>query len=117
VMPQTTESNSDRLGETLEELRAELARLGQRVAALEAAATVKSLAMQPVLAASQPANAATAQQDGLDEELVLVISAAIAAFLGKKPHIRQINLLRQDAWAQQGRVTIQASHRLAGSHH
>ena len=46
----------------------------------------------------------------LSEELVMVISAAIAAFLGKRPHIRQIRLLRSDAWAQQGRTTIQASH-------
>ena len=42
----------------------------------------------------------------------LGISAAIAAFLGKKPHIRQIRLLGSAAWSQQGRLTIQASHAL-----
>jgi methylmalonyl-CoA carboxyltransferase large subunit len=53
---------------------------------------------------------------GLSEELLLVISAAIAAFLGKKPHIRQIRLLGSAAWPQQGRVTIQASHALSVHH-
>jgi methylmalonyl-CoA carboxyltransferase large subunit len=43
---------------------------------------------------------------------VLAISAAIAAWLGVQAHIRQIRLIRSPAWAQQGRVTIQASHRL-----
>jgi len=47
---------------------------------------------------------------------VLVISAAVAAFLGKKPHIRQIRLLGSVAWAQQGRTTIQASHALSVKH-
>ena len=54
--------------------------------------------------------------EGLSEELVLVISAAIAAFLGKRPHIRQIRLLGSAAWAQQGRTTIQASHALPVKH-
>jgi len=83
----------------LEALRREVSRLSERVAALEAAA-------RPT-APTRPAAA-----DGLSEELVLVISAAIAAYLGKKPHIRQIRLLRSDAWAQEGRTTIQASHAL-----
>jgi methylmalonyl-CoA carboxyltransferase large subunit len=89
------------LAETLEALRQEVRRLNERVAALEAAAP------GPVRPAA-PAAAA----EGLSEELVLVISAAIAAYLGKRPHIRQIRLLGSAAWAQQGRVTIQASHAL-----
>jgi methylmalonyl-CoA carboxyltransferase large subunit len=44
-----------------------------------------------------------------------VIGAAIAAYLGKKPHIRQIRLLGTTGWAQQGRLTIQASHALPHS--
>ena len=96
----TTEAaDLSRLADTLEALRREVSRLGERVAALEAA--TRPAAPAPAVAA-----------DGLSEELVLVISAAIAAFLGKRPHIRQIRLLRSDAWAQQGRATIQASHAL-----
>jgi methylmalonyl-CoA carboxyltransferase large subunit len=88
-----------RLADTLEALRREVARLNERVAALEAAA-------RPAAPPAAPA------AEGLSEELVLVIGAAIAAFLGKKPHIRQIRLLGSAAWAQQGRATIQASHAL-----
>jgi methylmalonyl-CoA carboxyltransferase 12S subunit len=90
-------------------IRRELAQLGERVAALEAPAAAKPNA--PDLAARLPA-----EPDGLNEELVLVLSAAIAAFLGKKPHIRQIRLLHTAAWAQQGRATIQASHALPVRH-
>jgi methylmalonyl-CoA carboxyltransferase large subunit len=85
------------VADALEALRQEVARLGERVAALEARATPG-----PVGPAAE----------GLSEETLLVISAAIAAFLGKRAPIRQIRLLRSDAWAQQGRTTIQASHAL-----
>jgi methylmalonyl-CoA carboxyltransferase large subunit len=87
-----------RLADTLEALRREVGRLGERVAALE---TARPVAPAPAVAG-----------DGLSEELVLVISAAIAAYLGKKPHIRQIRLIGTAGWAQQGRLTIQASHAL-----
>jgi methylmalonyl-CoA carboxyltransferase large subunit len=93
----------------LEALRQEVARLGERVAALEAAAGT-----QPRPAAPPPA--AAAESAGLSEELLLVISAAVAAFLGTKPRIRQIRLVGSAAWAQQGRVTIQASHAIAVKH-
>jgi methylmalonyl-CoA carboxyltransferase 12S subunit len=107
-----------RLGETLEELRSQLDGLSARLAALETAAATKPSAGLESLAPGHPPAAATAPQpDGVDEELLLVISAAIAGFLGKKPHIRQIHVLGHAAWAQQGRVTIQASHRLAVPHH
>jgi methylmalonyl-CoA carboxyltransferase large subunit len=89
-------------------LRQELSRLSERVAALEAAAGATPHAP----AAVPPAPVA----EGFSEELVSVISAAIAAFLGKRPHIRQIRLLGAATWAQQGRVTIQASHDLTGRH-
>jgi methylmalonyl-CoA carboxyltransferase 12S subunit len=104
--------------QVLEELRSALKQLGERVAALEAAAaTEPSAASRDTAAAQLPAAEMAAQPAAIDLELVLVISAAIAAFLGKKPHIRQIQLLGHAAWAQQGRVTIQASHRLAVPHH
>ena len=91
----------------LAEIRQELARLADRVSALEA------------LAAATPASASSAtpvQAEGLNDELVLTISAAIAAYLGKKPHIRQIRLLGGASWAQQGRASVQASHALTARH-
>ncbi|OJW24672.1 MAG: hypothetical protein BGO49_06440 [Planctomycetales bacterium 71-10] len=81
----------------LESLRADVARLGERVATLEAARVA------PAPAAATP----------IDDHTLRVIAATIAAYLGKKAHIRQIQLLGSDAWAQQGRVAIQASHALS----
>jgi methylmalonyl-CoA carboxyltransferase large subunit len=88
-----------RLAEALEALRREVARLGERVAALEGHA-----------APAPPPPAA----EELSEELLVVLGAAIAAYLGKKAPIRQIRLLGSAGWAQQGRITIQASHALQG---
>jgi methylmalonyl-CoA carboxyltransferase large subunit len=98
----------------LAELREEVARLSARVAALEAARAAPA-ARGPVAVAPSPTPgpaAAPPVAEGLSEELVLVIGAAIAAFLGKKAHIRQITLLDSATWARQGRVSIQASHTL-----
>ena len=99
--------HSDSIAEALEALRQEVARLGERVAALEARAGSTPRAATP----AQPI-ATQAKAEELSEEILLVLSAAIAAYLGKKAPIRQIRLLRSDAWAQQGRTTIQASHAL-----
>jgi methylmalonyl-CoA carboxyltransferase large subunit len=86
--------NSDASAEALEALRQEVARLNERVAALEA----------------RTGSAPPEASEELSEEILLVLSAAIAAYLGKKAPIRQMRLLRSDAWAQLGRTTIQASH-------
>jgi methylmalonyl-CoA carboxyltransferase large subunit len=91
--------------ETIDALRREVAQLGDRLAAVEA---VKD---------AQPATMATKQSHSpvasISEELISVISAALAAYLGVRPHIRQISLVGGASWAQQGRVTIQASHTFA----
>jgi methylmalonyl-CoA carboxyltransferase large subunit len=89
--------NSDSIAKALDALRQEVARLGERVAALEARSATPAQSMP---------------DEELSEEILLVLSAAIAAYLGKRAPIRQIRLLRSDAWAQQGRATIQASHAL-----
>ena len=108
--------------EAVEGLKRELGRLGERISALEAAAgksapasppaKARDAAAEPKPRAAPPPPAPT-RAEGLSEELVLVISAAIAAFLGKKAHVRAIRLIGTGAWAQQGRVTIQASHALS----
>jgi methylmalonyl-CoA carboxyltransferase large subunit len=108
-----------RVVDALEGLRQELCRLGQRVSALEAAAgsplavagsTAEQAADGLSKAATQPSQRPA--DPALSKDVILIISAAIAAFLGKKPHIRQIRLVGSGVWAQQGRVTIQASHSL-----
>ncbi len=108
--------------DALESLRQELSSLGKRVAALEGgvAAPVasdikikKEAETKASGLASTPPPAQPAVAEKLSDELLLIISAAIAAFVGKKAHIRQIRLIGSAAWAQQGRVTIQASHALS----
>ena len=94
----------DPVSATLDEIRAELERLSERVAALERSAADSS--------AAGGATAASGPQESVDEDLLLVIGAAVAAFLGEKPRIRQIRVLGGENWSQQGRATIQASHAL-----
>jgi methylmalonyl-CoA carboxyltransferase large subunit len=46
-------------------------------------------------------------------ELLMIISAAIAAYLGKNVRIRRARFISDEgpsSWSQQGRVSIQASH-------
>ena len=111
----TTEvANWTQVAEVLDGLRRDLARLSERVAALEKAAGLDGPAGAPAPAAVTAPPAAA--PEGLSEELLVVISAAVAAFLGKKAPIRQVRLLGSAAWAQQGRVSIQASHSLSAHH-
>jgi methylmalonyl-CoA carboxyltransferase large subunit len=96
------------LAGTLEQLQAQVAELSQRIEALEKRNAGKNGI------AVLPAPAAAVLPSGITEEELLAVSAAIAAFLGVRAHIRQIRLLSSNAWAQQGRVSIQASHSLQG---
>jgi methylmalonyl-CoA carboxyltransferase large subunit len=118
-MSGTDRADLGALVEAVGALREELARLGERVAALEAAtAPATGAGAAPGAAPPAGATAPPTEQGGwvkpetLDPELLLVISAAIAAFLGKKPHIRQIRLHTSPTWVQVGRVNIQGSHAL-----
>jgi methylmalonyl-CoA carboxyltransferase large subunit len=105
-------ANGVQVTEALTALRQELSRLGERVAALEAAVAAPApVERRGVVDLARETQAAPAET--LSEELIAVLSAAIAAYLGKKPHIRQIRLIGTTTWAEQGRVTIEASHALA----
>ena len=54
-------------------------------------------------------------------EILMVLTAAVSAFLGKKAKIRRARVAQHaglsSAWAQQGRVFVQASHNLPSPHH
>jgi methylmalonyl-CoA carboxyltransferase large subunit len=56
-------------------------------------------------------------EEEISDEVMLAISAAVAAFLGERAHVRAVRLARSGAWAQQGRVFIQASHRIDVQRH
>jgi methylmalonyl-CoA carboxyltransferase large subunit len=100
----------------LEQIRAQLADLAGRVAKLEGGGVPKAPAV-PLPAEAAPVQPSAvpprpAPDEGVSEETLLAISACVAAFLGERVHIRSIRLLSSPAWAQQGRVSVQASHRL-----
>lgn len=61
------------------------------------------LSSAPVTAPAQPP---------ITEEDLLAIAAAVAAYLGVRAQIRQVRLVQSTAWAQVGRATIHASHRV-----
>jgi methylmalonyl-CoA carboxyltransferase large subunit len=101
----------------LEQIRAQLAELSGRVDRLEgtiAAPELDGTRTEPVKAEAPAAEspAAEPQPEPISEETLAALSACIAAYLGERVHIRQIRVLASPAWAQQGRVSIQASHRL-----
>jgi methylmalonyl-CoA carboxyltransferase large subunit len=115
-------SESMDLRATLNEILGQLARLSERVAGLEELASMGGAESAPSpelpskvsgqLPEAPPATSSVAASAGISEQELLAISAALAAWLGVHAHIRQIRLIRTGAWAQQGRVTIQTSHRL-----
>lgn len=47
---------------------------------------------------------------GVPDDVVLAISAAVAAFLGHRAKVRQVHYRTGQAYAQQGRVVIQGQH-------
>ena len=47
---------------------------------------------------------------GVPEEVVLAISAAVAAYLGHRAKIKQMHYRTGASWAQQGRAVVQGRH-------
>ncbi len=100
------------LAEILENVQTQLELLSKRIERLESAApkTAPAAVEIPVPATPKPAPQPPpkAVKPEITEVEMLVLSAALAAYLGVRVHIRQIRLLGSTAWSQQGRVSIQA---------
>ena len=101
-------------------MEGQLSEMAQTLKALEArlAEAGRPSAAGPVSAASSAAKeAAHRMNEEVTPETLVVIAAAVTAFLGKRVRIRSAKLLQQravaaSAWAQQGRATVHASHNL-----
>jgi methylmalonyl-CoA carboxyltransferase large subunit len=108
----------EKLAAAVEELRAQVAALSERIAVLEkpGAATPPPAPVGVTAAEPEPAAAAAPPppevEEGISPEILLAISAAVAAYLGERAHVRAIRLVSTTRWSQEGRVSIQASHRL-----
>jgi methylmalonyl-CoA carboxyltransferase 12S subunit len=87
--------STDHIAPTTAELLARIDDLARRVEWLEA-----SLDGPPVPTVLPP-------------DVVLAISAAVAAYLGKRAKVRQIHLSGGASWAQEGRAAAMASHRIS----
>ena len=109
-MPVATVEN---LAAALEQLQAQMAEMSKHIEFLEHGNGVSGRPAAPSQPAAAPAQVEPVPATITEEEL-LAISAALGAYLGVRAHIRQIRLVSTTAWAQQGRVSIQASHRLQG---
>lgn len=101
------------LAEIMERVQAQLQALSERVEKLEQAGREQSAVEAPAQAqaAAPPAQPPAPEKPEISEEELIAISAALAAYLGVRVRIKQIRLLSSHAWAQQGRVSIQASHK------
>jgi methylmalonyl-CoA carboxyltransferase large subunit len=96
-------------------LLARLAEMEKRLGSLETseqtpAAAAPRTAPPPKEEAPVAAPAPAPPVEELSEGIVSVISAAVAAYFGKRARIRAIHLVSSANWAQQGRASIMASH-------
>lgn len=78
----------------------------------------KPEAAPPSQTLSQPSE----KHQEISAEMLLVIAAAVTAFLGKKVRVRSAKMLQTpyeivNPWVQQGRVVVQASHNLGPRGH
>jgi methylmalonyl-CoA carboxyltransferase large subunit len=111
------EPNTADVATLLRDLRAEVHQLAGRLATLERhlAGTAVAADDRPTALAGPAATVHAAPQAAATEateEDLLVIAAAVAAFLGVRARIRHVRLLQSSAWAQVGRATVHASHRV-----
>ena len=103
----------------MDELRAKQAELAEQLRAVQR--SVVALETKPAAPVSVPkpqvVSPKVPEKEGIPEEILLVISAAVAAFLGRSARVRSARYLHEgeSPWAQQGRVFVQASHNLV--HH
>jgi methylmalonyl-CoA carboxyltransferase large subunit len=111
----------EKLAAVVEELQKQVASLSERLAKLEppfAAETKAHVITGPGVpaAATLPAEAVTrGQHQEIPPEILIAISAAVAAYLGERAHVRAVRLISTSRWSQEGRVSIQASHHLTRS--
>ncbi len=98
------------LADSLKQLQEQLADQSKVLANLVARPDGTAPAKVPALAVAEAAS-----DSAVTPELLIVMAAAVSSFLGKKVRIRSAKMLQSpyeiiNPWAQQGRVTVQASH-------
>ncbi len=90
----------------------------KQAAAQPAPAPLPVLPVAPPSAAGPTEGSQSARTEEMSPETLLIIAAAVTAYLGRKVRVRSAKMLQSpyeiiNPWAQQGRVFVQASHNLA----
>ena len=109
--------------EELIELKRQVASLSEKVGRLAQEITQHSQAMAELAkrlgapAAPEAPQPSITYEKVVGPELLVIITAAVTVFLGKKVRIRSAKMLQSpyeivNPWSQQGRVSVQASHSL-----
>jgi methylmalonyl-CoA carboxyltransferase large subunit len=109
---QATEGQLSELADTIKALEARLTESSSPAALLPAPTPVVE-----VVAAPSAAKEAIYREEEVTPEILVVIAAAVTAFMGKKVRIRSAKMLRAaseaaNPWSQQGRVSVHTSHNL-----
>jgi methylmalonyl-CoA carboxyltransferase large subunit len=96
------------LAETVEHLQQEMAKQSTMLAEL-------SRRVMESGGEAPPAEKSVAREKPVTPDVLVIIAAAVSAFLGKKIRIRSARMLQSpyeivNPWSQQGRVSVQASH-------
>jgi hypothetical protein len=108
---QATEGRLNELAAALKALEAKVAEVG-KIPESQAVAAAEVEVEAPVATAPQQVHRA---DEEVTPETLVVIAAAVTAFLGKKVRIRSAKLVRPpreavSAWSQHGRVQVHSSH-------
>jgi len=106
------ESRLDTLAASLKTLETRLAEL-DRIHELQAAATPEVEIEAPAAAAAPPV--VQQKEEEVSPEMLVMIAAAVTAYLGKKVRVRSARMLQPhreslSAWTQHGRMLIHSSH-------
>ncbi len=118
---QSSRQQLDALTQTLKAVEERVAELKRPAGAppVVAPVAVPAAKAQAAPPTSEKAAAPPKQetQEEVTPEMLVVIAAAVTAFLGKKVRIRSAKMLQSpyeivNPWSQQGRVFVQASHNL-----
>jgi methylmalonyl-CoA carboxyltransferase large subunit len=76
----------------------------------ESIAELKALVVELAARVQTLEEEAAQRHPAVSEDVLLAISAACAAYLGKRATIKQVHLRRGGAWATQGLATVQQQH-------
>ena len=76
----------------------------------ETVAELKGLVAELAARVQMLEEVAAKQHPEVSEDMLLAITAAAAAYLGKRATIKQVHLRRGSTWTSQGRAAAQQSH-------